>query len=96
MKNEIDPKDREALLILAEECAEVVQAVSKIMRFGINNTWNGKTARQDLEMELGDVRAMIDILLEREVIRENKLQDAELNKIAKLHKWSHLFDEEQP
>lgn len=95
MKTVIDAKDREALLILAEECAEVVQAVSKIMRFGIDSSWNGKTTRQDLEQELGDLQAMISILLDREVIRERKLQEAELCKIQKLHQWSSLFTDEE-
>jgi hypothetical protein len=33
----MDPKTKEALDILQEECAEVIQAVSKISRFGLDN-----------------------------------------------------------
>lgn len=90
----MNDKDKEAMMILAEECAEVIQAVSKIVRFGIDNTWNGKTARQDLENEIGDVIAMIGILYERRLIRESKVMEAELIKIQKLHKWSTLFNED--
>lgn len=32
----MDPKVRETLLILQEECAEVTQAVSKCFRFGLD------------------------------------------------------------
>lgn len=89
----MDKKDLEALAILQEECAEVIQAVSKILRFGVDNTWNGRTARQDLEDEIGDVQAMIGILLERQIINEDHVVLAEARKIEKLHRWSSLFDE---
>ena len=48
----------ESLIILAEECAEVIQAVSKLQRFGINDAKNIKA----LENEIGDVFAMLTIL----------------------------------
>ncbi len=38
----MDPKQKEALDILQEECAEVIQAVSKISRFGLDNLKPGK------------------------------------------------------
>ena len=38
----MDPKTKEALDILQEECAEVIQAVSKISRFGLDNLKPGK------------------------------------------------------
>ena len=51
--------------ILQEECAEVIQAVSKCSRFGIDNYKPGKplTNREHLEEELGDLLAMVDIML---------------------------------
>ena len=54
-------------MILQEECAEVVVAVSKIGRFGMDNFKPGKpkTNREHLEEELGDVLAMIDILIQK-------------------------------
>ena len=55
---------KEVMDILQEECAEVIQAVSKISRFGIDNFKPGKakTNREHLEEELGDMIAMICIL----------------------------------
>ena len=49
----MDPKQKEALDILQEECAEVIQAVSKISRFGLDNLKPGKakTNREHLEEE---------------------------------------------
>lgn len=49
--------------ILTEECAEVIQAVSKVYRFGLDNSWNGVTNKQALITEIGDVLALIDILI---------------------------------
>ena len=51
------------MAILQEECAEVVQAVSKVYRFGLDNSWNGVTNKQALITEIGDVLALIDILV---------------------------------
>ena len=66
----MDEKVKEVMDILQEECAEVIQAVSKISRFGIDNFKPGKpkTNREHLEEELGDMLAMIDIMLEKSVI----------------------------
>jgi NTP pyrophosphatase (non-canonical NTP hydrolase) len=47
--------------ILVEECAEVIQAVSKINRFGMNIRWQGVTNKQHLITEIGDLLAVIEI-----------------------------------
>jgi len=56
-------KTKEILNILQEECAEVIQAVSKCDRFGIDNFKPGKpkTNREHLADELGDLQAMINL-----------------------------------
>ena len=61
----MNPKEKEVMDILQEECAEVIQAVSKCSRFGIDNYKPGKplTNREHLEEELGDLLAMVDIML---------------------------------
>ena len=53
----MDNKTKEILDITQEECAEVVVAISKISRFGIDNYKPGKplTNRQHLEEEVGDL-----------------------------------------
>jgi len=87
-------KEKEVMDILQEECAEVIQAVSKISRFGIDNFKPGKpkTNREHLEEELGDMLAMIDILCSMEVIDLDKLRVAKLAKIDKLKKWSKIYE----
>jgi len=83
---------KEVMDILQEECAEVIQAVSKINRFGIDNFKPGKakTNREHLEEELGDMIAMICILEKMGVIDQNALEIATKAKIQKLKKWSTI------
>jgi NTP pyrophosphatase (non-canonical NTP hydrolase) len=88
-------KVKEVMDILQEECAEVIQAVSKISRFGIDNYKPGKpkTNREHLEEELGDMLAMIDIMLELRVISLDNLEIAKKAKIEKLKKWSNIYEQ---
>jgi NTP pyrophosphatase (non-canonical NTP hydrolase) len=64
--NKLSARDMELLGILQEECAEVIQIISKIRRFGIDshNPYSivQKTNRELLVDELGDVRAIIQLL----------------------------------
>jgi NTP pyrophosphatase (non-canonical NTP hydrolase) len=62
------------MAILQEECAEVIQAVSKINRFGLDNSWNGVTNKEALITEIGDVLAIIVVLLEETDINISKEQ----------------------
>jgi NTP pyrophosphatase (non-canonical NTP hydrolase) len=89
----MDPKQKEALDILQEECAEVIQAVSKISRFGLDNLKPGKpkTNREHLEEELGDLVAMIDILTRNGVVDSVNIETAAAVKVEKLKKWSKIF-----
>lgn len=83
---------KEVMDILQEECAEVIQAVSKISRFGIDNFKPGKakTNREHLEEELGDMLAMICILEKMGVVNQDTLEIATKAKIQKLKKWSTI------
>ena len=84
--------NNEVMDILQEECAEVIQAVSKIRRFGIDNAKPGTeyNNREHLEEELGDMLAMIDILMINDVVSWSKLHIAKRAKIEKLKKWSNI------
>ena len=89
-------KEKEILDITQEECAEVIVAVSKISRFGIDNYKPGKplTNRQHLAEELGDLQAMIDLCIVAGVVDKQEVDAATENKIAKLKQWSNIFKEE--
>lgn len=85
-------KDHETLTILQEECAEVIVVVSKITRFGLDSGHDGRTNQQRLEEEIGDVQAMIDLLLSQGMIRQGNLELARQAKFEKLKKWSNIYD----
>jgi len=89
----VDNKTKEILDITQEECAEVVVAVSKISRFGIDNYKPGKplTNRQHLEEEVGDLLAMIDLMRDFGVIDMKSVEVARVAKIEKLKQWSNIF-----
>ena len=89
-------KTDEALLILAEECAEVIQAISKCQRFGIDVCKPGKprTNREHLETELGDLLAMIEILQDDlGLVSRDNIEESRAQKREKLKIWSNLFKE---
>ena len=88
----MNPENNEVMDILQEECAEVVQAVSKIRRFGIDNAKPGTayTNREHLEEEVGDMLAMIDILMANDIVSWGNLHKAKRAKIEKLKKWSNI------
>ena len=79
--------------ILSEECAEVIQAISKCHRFGMDNVKPGKpkTNREHLEEEIGDLLAMVDIMLDHGVITHDSLEVAKKAKVEKLKKWSNIY-----
>lgn len=90
-----DSVEKEVMDILQEECAEVIVAISKISRFGFNGFKPGKpkTNREHLEEELGDLLAMIDIMLDKGMVKQEHLDIAKVNKIEKLKQWSNIFNE---
>lgn len=90
----MNPKQKEVLDITQEECAEVVVAISKISRFGLDNIKPGKplTNGQHLAEELGDLQAMIDLCIVTGVVSKDEVDTAADNKIAKLKQWSNIFN----
>ena len=84
----------ECLNILQEECAEVIQAASKIKRFGIYNRKDGADLNniENLEMELGDMLAMIDLCREAGFpITLAGLEKAKADKKQRLLQWMPTY-----
>ncbi len=92
----MNSKEKEILDITQEECAEVIVAISKISRFGLDNIKPGKpkTNREHLAEELGDLQAMIDLCIKFGLVGSEQVSIAADNKIAKLKKWSNIFSTE--
>ena len=94
----MNSKTEEALGILQEECAEVIVEVSKIRRFGMDTAHFKSdmqhTHRTMLEMEIGDVLALVDILLDQGILVQEHLDQYKQNKKDKLRKWSDIFKDQ--
>jgi NTP pyrophosphatase (non-canonical NTP hydrolase) len=82
----------ETLQILTEECAEVIQAISKCQRFGMDAYKPGspKTNREHLEEELGDLLCMIHLASATDTVKMENLDLAKQAKLEKLKCWSTI------
>jgi NTP pyrophosphatase (non-canonical NTP hydrolase) len=58
------------LVLLIEECGEVIQAATKVMRFGYDSWKN----RDDLETEIGHVKAAVELMLEKGDLDEDGIK----------------------
>ena len=90
----MNPHDQmmEALSLLQEECAEAIVVISKIRRFGLDTEYlRGEGTKRDaLIQEIGDMLAMIGVLVKQGVIDSAAIETASQNKIEKLKKFSNL------
>jgi len=84
-------REDEILLILQEECAEVVQAISKVKRFG-------KKANIDsLCQEVADLEYMIKLAkMNIEEMNSYNFGLAEYRKYEKLRVYSNIFNPTVP
>ena len=80
----------EVLICTMEECGELIQACSKVIRT------DGADAKylKNLQDEVGDVLCMIQILHMSGLIDEDKLLRRIKRKKKKLEKWSNIFNED--
>jgi len=92
----MDSQTKEVMDILQEECAEVIQAVSKISRFGLDNLKPGKpkTNREHLEDVLDGLQAMVEKLQEPDIVSYAAIEQAAAAKREKLKIWSNIFKTE--
>lgn len=87
----MDRRD-ELLTILAEECAEVIVACSKVKRFGESSVYEGRTAMDALENELGDMQCIIELLHAEDMVSYTKMDEYSAKKYEKLKRWSNLIE----
>ena len=80
-------KQTEALIITMEECGELTQACSKVIR-----TNQKEEYMRELTKEVGDVMCMIDLLVQNNLVDENDIKLCAKKKREKLKKWSNLFN----
>ena len=87
-------KVQEALGILQEECGEVIVEVSKCRRFGMDSLHykTGIKHSTMLETEVGDVLALVDVLIEQGILDPATLDIAKEAKKEKLKVWSKIYE----
>ena len=90
----INDRQLEILLIAQEECAEVVQAISKTLRFGADSTWNERSNQERLEEEVGDLMCMIELMQQHKIIDEEFVRRAKYAKQRKLEQWSNIMEKQ--
>ena len=91
MKNEtflLSKQQDETAVIAMEEMAELIQVLSKAMRFGYTPGDTGKR----LVQEMGDVRLLLELLQNTFGIEDDEIYLAMESKKAKLMAWSSLYE----
>ncbi len=79
-------REREILIVLMEECAEVTQAASKLLRFGKENRpVDGLNNSLVLSAECGDLRRLLDM------VREAGITDHEIETVHYVRKAERLL-----
>ena len=86
---EDNPSDfRDVLDKLQEECAEVIQAAAKTKSYGLHDGYSGKTNKEHLTIEIGDVLCLISILVSNGIIDPHAVEAARIAKGVKMQKWA--------
>ena len=80
---------QQLLVITMEECAELIFACSKALRRG--ELYENSDSDQKLTEEAGDVYAMIDLLVEWDVLSWEDIEKQRNKKRERLEKWSDLI-----
>jgi len=85
-------KLQQLMTITMEECGELTQACSKIIRkFRYREEiWEEK--RKTLIEEIGDVQCMIELMIDHGIVTHKEIADSVRTKRDKLKKWSDLID----
>ena len=82
--------ERQQLLVIAmEECGEMIQACSKALRRG--ELYDHSDSETELKKEVGDVYAMIELLVEWDVLSWDEIENRRDVKRRKLSRWSDLI-----
>jgi NTP pyrophosphatase (non-canonical NTP hydrolase) len=89
--NQLTPAQAERLSLVAEECAEVIQAITKIQRHGYHSKHpkGGPNNRRSLEKELGQLQLAVSLMCRNEDVSTHLIGDAYDSKAAEINRWLH-------
>jgi len=80
---------QELLVITMEECGELIHACSKALRR--SELYENSDSQLKLKQEVGDVYAMIDLLVEWDILSWTEIEEQRNIKREKLKRWSDLI-----
>jgi len=80
--------EEQLFVVTMEECAELTQACSKILRFG-----KDPESLARLQQELGDVMCMISLCMKKGLIDPAQLEANAEFKLKKLSMWSNILED---
>ena len=85
-------KAQETLVTTMEECGEVIQECSKMLRFGhADNDEQSADKVERLSKEVGDLMLMIDLLVEQKLVNPTIVCNQKIAKEEKLKIYSSLY-----
>ena len=84
---------QQLLVITMEECGELIQACSKALRRG--ELYEHSDSETELKKEVGDVYAMLELLVEWDVLSWTEIENRRDIKRMKLSRWSDLIGESE-
>lgn len=94
--NQLTNAQTERLDMLQEECAEVIQIISKIKRHGYEShhpDTPGEDNREFLERELGDMLGVLDHMLDHNDVSYEEVKRAAHQKMKRARKYMHHYEE---
>jgi NTP pyrophosphatase (non-canonical NTP hydrolase) len=83
-------KIQQLLVITMEECGELTQACSKVLRVG---SMDRVDVIDNLRSELGDVYCMLELMVKNNVVSWDDLHNRAKYKTSRLKRWSDLIEE---
>ena len=80
-------------VITQEECAEVIQAISKVFRFGLEqkHPWTGISNKESLEEEIGQLMYMLLKITNHYDLNRANIWNAYENKQKALDEYEQYF-----
>ena len=89
-------KFTELMIITMEECGELTQACSKVLRTMTNEGDIREDALEKLIQEAADVMCMIELMEDHGLMKHHEILEGIDTKRQKLKKWSSLIPKPTP
>lgn len=83
------------LILIIEECAEVIQRVCKAIRFGLDEVQPSQelTNGQRINYEINDLSCVIDLAAKEKIINQTIFFDMRAKKVEKVEKYMNYSKE---